>query len=242
MAGIAKPNEEGLGGEITNYIINDYRLINNTTPQQLFDGVIGTTQWGKNPSWAYFYSADLEYIDITVPYGFNLWVHHTLDYPDVISKLKIQKYVNSNWIDFGYEKNSSDMSWTKTCENLQAGRYKFISTGPRVDSEWYIENTNKAKYLLKQNDQFYTFNGTNIVKSPYQALDEDNFKTNGFYDPALISQTVWDNTFPDKTELKLLMWTDDTTKTNTSMVYNTDNYKIIDKLADDFIIKMYEKS
>ena len=97
-------------------------------------------------------------------------------------------------------------------------------------------------YLIKQNNQYYTFNGTNIVKSPSQELDEDNFKTNGFDEPTLISESVWDNTFPDKTGLKLLMWTDDTTKTNTSMAYNTDNYKIIDKLAADFEIKMYKES
>lgn len=96
------------------------------------------------------------------------------------------------------------------------------------------------KYLIKDNDSIlYTYDGTNIIQSPLQTIDVDNFNNNGLDDPTIISEEIWDSTFPDKTGLQLLMYTEDTTKTESTIEYNVPEYCPVDKLDNQFQIKKY---
>lgn len=95
-------------------------------------------------------------------------------------------------------------------------------------------------YLIKDNNNIiYTFNGTVIVHSPSQILDDNNFINNGFLNPLLISSTMWNNVFPNKNG-QMLYWTNDYTKSNYKILYNSNMSRPIDKLSDNFQILMYE--
>ncbi len=87
------------------------------------------------------------------------------------------------------------------------------------------------KFILFQyKSQLYTFNGTNIVLSPSQELDENNFINNGFIDATVIGEEQLNIAFPDKSNLKLLMWTDDMNKTDVSLETEIIPFRPIDKL------------
>lgn len=88
----------------------------------------------------------------------------------------------------------------------------------------------KNYYLIQYNSQIYTFNGTNIILSPSQVLDENNFTNNGFIDVAEITEEQWNTTFPDKSNVKLLMWTDDMSKTDVNIETEITPFRPIDKL------------
>ncbi|AVP64193.1 hypothetical protein [Clostridium sporogenes] len=88
----------------------------------------------------------------------------------------------------------------------------------------------KNYYLIQYNSQIYTFNGTNIILSPSQVLDENNFTNNGFIDVAEIKEEQWNTNFPYKSNVKLLMWTDDMNKTDISLETRINSFRPIDKL------------
>lgn len=97
------------------------------------------------------------------------------------------------------------------------------------------------KYLIKStNDYIYTYDiaNSNIVKSSSQALDSTNFKENGFSDPTLINEELWNNTFPDKTGLQLLKWTEDISINEDNIICNVETYKLIDSLDEQFEVRM----
>lgn len=94
------------------------------------------------------------------------------------------------------------------------------------------------KFLIKQNNQYYTFNGSEIILSPLQELTEDNFKNNGFNSPSNITEEQWNNAFSDKTGLKLLMWTDGLDIAEIKAEYEVEPYTPYDKLENEFEICM----
>ncbi|MBC2580009.1 LamG domain-containing protein [Clostridium sp. DJ247] len=97
------------------------------------------------------------------------------------------------------------------------------------------------KYLIQdRNSILYKFDGTNIVTIGDNTLSDSNFLNNGISDLTVISQSAWSTVFPDITQVKVLMWTDDTNKTSANMIYNTSPYRPIDKLGNSFDIKMYK--
>ncbi|MBU5483448.1 hypothetical protein KQI86_03845 [Clostridium sp. MSJ-11] len=89
-----------------------------------------------------------------------------------------------------------------------------------------------TKYLIQDRDNIlYTYDGENIIESPSQTLNEQNYLANGFEDTTLISEDKWSSKFPNKLDLKLLMYTDDIEKTEATMTYELKNpYKPIDIL------------
>ncbi|NOH14887.1 discoidin domain-containing protein [Clostridium cochlearium] len=94
------------------------------------------------------------------------------------------------------------------------------------------------KFLLKHSNQFYTFSNSDIVLSPSQELTEANFKINGFDDVTNIEEEQWNNAFPDKIDLRLLMWTDDLDKTKIKAECGVQPYIPYDKLNNEFEICM----
>ncbi|WMJ80985.1 hypothetical protein RBU49_01660 [Clostridium sp. MB40-C1] len=93
-----------------------------------------------------------------------------------------------------------------------------------------IEFMETCKYLIRYNSEIYTFNGTNILLLPIQTLDKSNFDNNGFSDATKITEEMWDTAFADKSNVKLLVWTDDMNRTSISMDVNIESFKPKDKL------------
>ncbi|WPC42979.1 LamG domain-containing protein [Clostridium sp. JS66] len=115
--------------------------------------------------------------------------------------------------------------------------------GTITNAIWSSDGHPIIKYLIQdKNSNLYTYNGTSILNSLSQVLEDANFKSNGFDDPTLISESLWNSTFPDRTGLQLLEWTDDTSVTNSSMIYNTNSYKPYEKLNSQFDIKMWKSN
>ena len=106
-------------------------------------------------------------------------------------------------------------------------------------------------------------------------MDDNNFINNGINDSTVIPESIWKTKFPNISDIKILMWTDDMIKTesklvyncdqfdltqwlkdnqcnlllwtddlskiNTNMLYNVEPYRIIDKLNDQFEIRMMKE-
>lgn len=151
MAGIAKPNIEGLKKQASYKLIGFNNQIGNTQPCGLFDGI--TTKSLTETSF-YWYNQETYYIEIEIlSESVNIWkIGYGEQYK---AALKIYKY---NDITDAYEDISSQISqtlqagemvWEKTISNLSKGKYKFCgnskpdyeTTGAyyRLDTEWYIE-------------------------------------------------------------------------------------------------------
>ncbi|WP_434290330.1 hypothetical protein [Clostridium botulinum] len=88
----------------------------------------------------------------------------------------------------------------------------------------------QLRYLIQYNNAIYTFNEESIISSPSQELDENNFINNGFIDATAIGKGQWNIAFPDKSNLKLLMWTDDMSKTDVNIDTEIIPFRPIDKL------------
>lgn len=98
-------------------------------------------------------------------------------------------------------------------------------------------------YLLKDNNTniYYTYDkiSNNIIQDVSQELTIDNFKQNGFNDLMVISAEQLKAATLNKINIQLLGYTDETTITESSIIYNVDEYRPIDKLNDQFQIKKY---
>ncbi|MDS1005107.1 hypothetical protein P9J83_16660 [Clostridium sporogenes] len=88
----------------------------------------------------------------------------------------------------------------------------------------------QLRYLIQYNNAIYTFNEESIISSSSQELDENNFINNGFIDATAIGREQWNIAFPDKSNLKLLVWTDDMSKTDVNIETEIIPFRPIDKL------------
>lgn len=70
------------------------------------------------------------------------------------------------------------------------------------------------KFLIKENNKYYTIDNTYVVLAPSQMLDEHNFNNNGFTNIDLITKDLLLNKFKNLEEIKLLVYTDDLEKIN----------------------------
>lgn len=87
------------------------------------------------------------------------------------------------------------------------------------------------KYLIQdKNNILYTLNGTDLVQTPSQILDEDNFINNGSADTDLITRDLLLSKFENLEEIKLLVYTDDLEKNKCEIIYNCEPYTSKDKL------------
>ncbi len=162
MAGTAKPNIEQLLNEVTDYTINDSNVTGSANG--LFNEVIANEWDSQNVC---YWRAD-NYVDITIGKACNIYRSGTDDWPGSCSKLQIYSYNDSNdeWIDVT-ELHSLDTTqlkcneWEMFVVNLPAGRYKFVGTTYRIDSEWYLESIPEAKCIIKSRDKYYSFSSSN---------------------------------------------------------------------------------
>lgn len=114
---------------------------------------------------------------------------------------------------------------TKKCNKIEV---EMITTASRFLDVKLFKSLN-ILYLFSYNSQLYTFNGQEIILSPSQNLDENNFINNGISNLLSITQEQLSEAFPMKVNLKLLAWTYDTTKTNVDILCDVIPYKPIDK-------------
>lgn len=68
--------------------------------------------------------------------------------------------------------------------------------------------------MIKEKNQYYTINNIEIILSPSQTLDEDNFNNNGFNDIDILTKDLLLSKFKNLEEVKLLVYTDDLEKIN----------------------------
>lgn len=143
---------------------------------------------------------------------------------NILTKIDLYSYGNtggSKNVDIYYSSDNIEYNFSEriifTEPNQIISTTKIISIG---------------YYLLKQNNKVYTFDGTNIIESDSQTIDVANFNNNGFKDPTIITEEQWNNTFPDKTGLQLLMYENDTNFDKAKISYKIDSYRPIDKFGE----------
>lgn len=196
------------------------------------------------------------------------WLAYEFSEPIIIGEYSIDSgtisayYVPKTWTFEGSNDGTnwdildtriSETSWTEQeiryyeiTNPASYKKYRINITDTNGGSYIYLaelsmfELLSTIKYLIKDiNSTLYTYDGTNIIESPSQTLDIDNFNTNGFNNTTVILEEQWNSKFPEKTGLQLLMYTDDTTKTETTITYNVSEYRPVDKLSNQFQIKKY---
>lgn len=194
---------------------------------------------------------DDNYNTIYKPYdSFSAWVTVEFNEPKEIIKYTVNTgdnspnvstslYFSDNNIDFikvgesEYYGNSPS-NFSKIFKSYGFHKYWRVYRGQ--GSNWVefkeieMMGYNYPKMLLIYNFQLYTFNNTEIILSPSQELDENNFINNGFIDATAIGREQWNIAFPDKSNLKLLVWTDDMSKTDVNIETEIIPFRPIDKL------------
>ncbi|WP_243108718.1 hypothetical protein [Clostridium rectalis] len=128
-------------------------------------------------------------------------------------ELKIkQTFIDADWDKEKLEDGTS--VW-----KLQDGEY------PRL---WFEKI---EKYLIQDKTNIlYTLNENNLLQSPSQILDENNFINNGFTDIDLVTRDLLLSKFQSLEGIKLLVYTDNLEKKECEMIYNCERFRPIDKL------------
>lgn len=148
MAGKCKPSIAGLGREAS------YTVLSMSSSQGsggtidncgLFNGT-NPNEW--NTANVFYWGEVANFLEIEIKQDCNIWRCGTSSWANSNGKLNIFLY---NDTTSSYDnitntveqttKNIDNNNWEKTIIGLKKGRYKFtISSGLRLDSEWYIEN------------------------------------------------------------------------------------------------------
>ncbi|HDK7176483.1 TPA: hypothetical protein PTV31_003094 [Clostridium botulinum] len=145
----------------------------------------------------------------------------------------LKYYTNNSSVQFNYTNNNNNnyiINSDVNVDYISLNVYSGNQGDPIYIPEIYIYGEYFYKFLIKYNSQLYTFDGTNIALSSSQILDEINFIDNGFDNVTSIAEEQWNITFPNKSDLKLLMWTDDMGKTDVSIEIGVIPFRPIDKL------------
>lgn len=225
MAGTLKPNN--VNSEIT-WVLNSCADAYGGVASKLFDGNSTTYEQLANAG---------NYIDITFNDTCNVWALGTSDlsYYNRRDILKVEKWDGTQWVFYSYDtKPYNGLVWSKTLSNVQAGRYKFSwVSGYRYDLEWYLEKVNNKYLIQDKNSILYKYDGVNIVAIGDNTLSDTNFINNGVNDLTVIPQSVWASTFPNISDIKILLWTDDMSKTEANLVYNCDQFDMAQWLKDN---------
>lgn len=168
MAGLAKPNVQGLGLESKYTFIGG--LLNNANQKGvgLFDGT-AVNEWDTNKV-AYF-SGTGNYIEIDIQEDVNIWRSGTTTWSAYIGAFVIKKWNGSAYDDVTnlYAQKVTQINetqWEKTIEKLPKGRYRFErGASSRLDSEWYLERIYKdSKFLISSGDMKSILSARNYKK------------------------------------------------------------------------------
>lgn len=177
MAGNCRPMVVGLREEAT------YTVLSMSSSQGsggtadncgLFNGT-NPNEW--NTANVFYWGELANFLEIEINEDCNIWRCGTESWSTSNGKLNIFLYNNAtslyNDITSNVEQTTTAIgnnSWEQTIVGLKKGRYRFtISSGLRLDSEWYIENSN-GKIVIDKIPMIWdsTTANTNVV------IDNDN--------------------------------------------------------------------
>ncbi|WP_282806501.1 discoidin domain-containing protein [Clostridium tetani] len=83
----------------------------------------------------------------------------------------IYKEVNGEWKVFKNEAKTENDKWYMLCGEMSKGKYKIETTGRyTMFTEWYTENLERYKFLVKQNNKYYSINPEYYKDEQYQSL------------------------------------------------------------------------
>jgi len=213
MAGISKPpisiadnlRKEGKiqrlasSTELIDSNCDSHTILFNETENDSKHYLITTTPDGMN------YHFDFEcFYDINI-YGYYSYYSTTVG-NSINKKIILCDYDNPDTIiQTSYTPNSTANQWFKMFSNIPKGKYiiKTENIGspnrPYITTkEWYIENISK-KYLLKQNNQYYTIKSDFYKNGNYEFITElegkeiltqADFETYGIDDLNLLTKTI----------------------------------------------------
>lgn len=183
MAGMCKPYNYLIEAS---YTVNSFVSSTNGSSENgdscgLFDG---SRSGGWNLPQSFYWSSNGHYLDITINDDCKIWRSGDNSYyVDYESKLKIEEFVNNEWIDITssiYQKETAIKAseWDTYISYLPAGRYKFsFNAGYRLDSEWFIEKL--PLYILKQDGKYYSIKDENYDSEigMYDEISLSDFNT-----------------------------------------------------------------
>ncbi|WP_460285722.1 hypothetical protein [Clostridium sporogenes] len=116
--------------------------------------------------------------------------------------MEIQKLKDSGVYEIIDSTNSTNgHNWVILVEELEPGTYKFKAKYPRYQGyrQWYFESINTNKFLLKQNNQYYTLKSEFYKNDTYEpikelqgkeSLTQSHFETYGIDDLNLLTKSI----------------------------------------------------
>ncbi|EPY2304972.1 hypothetical protein ACXATD_000596 [Clostridium sporogenes] len=254
MAGIAKPNIEKLGKEAKYKVISIKASSGSGGTLEkcgLFDGITSNA-W--NTPEVFYWNEDYDYhleIDILSD-NINIWRSGTANFSSYCNPLIIYKWDENDYVDVSnlYKQTTSAIKngeWEKTIYDLPKGRYKFTNNKKlRLDSEWYIEEIKNNKYLLKQNNNYYSINNNYIDLGKINNSEDLNtiIDEHGHNDLSIITKELNTKKIPVKLENDYYKSFDinlNDIKDSINLIeeddkkyieYGCNNYKISDKVKE----------
>lgn len=153
MAGNAKPNI--VKAEVTPTVLGG-QVGSGSSIYNLFDGNLNNyCSFG----WFAYY-----YIDLLIPHDCNIWRYGNSS----TRTLAILKYNGSSYIDVSarYQQPTYVSStWQKIVSKLPAGQYRFLRNiyDTINEYEWYLEEATTPRYLIKQNDKYYSIKDNTLT-------------------------------------------------------------------------------
>jgi len=163
MSGNAKPNVPNLQKE-SNFTLLGGIGSQGSNPQGLFNGVV-VNEW--NTVNVMYWQSSTQFVEISVDSDFSIWRCGTNTWANSIGKLQVLYWRNNSYVDISNEITQTVTpkllnGWEITIPNLKAGRYKFVGTTPRIDSEWYLESKTLNKFLVFNQSKYKTWNNTTM--------------------------------------------------------------------------------
>ncbi|EES49643.1 hypothetical protein NE172_02165 [Clostridium botulinum] len=204
MAGIAKPNIDNLKSEGEVTFLESYRIVGTGSIKDLINNDIYDDNWYGcymygNTSWFTF-----EIFKKSNIYSYGI-PYKGGSGKGIGEGVRIYKKVNDEFILFKDKIPTKIGEWYLLFEKLDKGVYKVMTLGDVIFTEWYVENLQNEKYLIKQNNQYYTIKPENYSNGKFTPLsltggDKPNasdYETYGFDDVNLLTQnmTVGTETF-----------------------------------------------
>lgn len=208
MAGIAKPDVEGLGkeGEII-FLESDYNSSRYDKIETLVDGDIN-----KHTKYGVLLDGrqSARNIIFEIPQKSNIWAYGQY-YSDSAGStpkpINIYKKNDNGEFELIQGKIPTKVNeWYLFIPNLDKGIYKAEYIADYVMfTEWYIEDLQPYKFLIKQNNQYYTIKPEHYQNGQFQPLtleggeqpNENDYENFGFDDlnDLLIPIQVGEETF-----------------------------------------------
>lgn len=167
MAGVAKPNVEGIGKEgsiVINSFSNSY--LSRDPSVYLFNGIT-TSENGVYGS-IISNGGSLLTIDFNVENKSSIWAIGSpyTDPAGITGKnVTLYKYNEKTEVfdKLGVYPTKNDNNWYLLLPNIEAGRYKIEGADYIGFNEWYVEIVKERKILLKSNNKTYSLKSEEVL-------------------------------------------------------------------------------